>query len=141
MIGEKILGAWELESFIATLEDGRQVSPFGRHPEGSIVYTRGYVSVNMARGGRARDHDVPYHASGDDVAGPLARNYMAYSGPYRIDEARQVITHDFRFCLDPALVGTLQERHARLYDDKLELTVKQSVGTMPSTLIWRRVSD
>ena len=69
----------------------------------------------------------------------MARSYFAYAGPYHIDEERAVITHDFRFCIDPVLIGTVQERHVRFFDDKLELRAIGSPGTaLPSTLLWRR---
>jgi len=141
-IGQQILGAWELISFVAFLPDGRQLSPMGRQASGSIVYTPDYVSVNLTRGDRVRtDPDSEFHNLPDAAAGVLARGYMAYAGPYRIDEERAVITHDFRFCLDPALVGTLQERHVRLFDDQLELSVKLAAGVaFPSTLLWRRAA-
>lgn len=141
MIEEQIQGVWELVSFLGFLPDGREISPMGRGVTGSIVYAPGYVSVNLMRASRERGLPGTLHAElPDAVAGPLTRSYMAYAGPYRIDEQRAVITHDFRFCLDPALIGTVQERHVRLFDDKLELSVNAAAGTsLPSALLWRRI--
>lgn len=140
VIQDQILGAWELVSFQGFLPDGRVISPMGRGVTGSIVYAPGYVSVNLMRANRTRGLPDTLHADlPDDQAGPLTRSYMAYSGPYRIDEDKAIITHDFRFCLDPALIGTVQERHVRLFDDKLELSVKAAAGSsLPSALLWRR---
>lgn len=141
MIEEQIMGAWELVSFLGFLPDGGILSPMGRGVTGSIVYAPGYVSVNLMRGNRERaEPETLLSHLPDAVAGPMARSYFAYAGPYHIDEERAVIIHDFRFCLDPALIGTVQERHVRLFDDKLELSVKAAVGSaLPSALLWRRV--
>lgn len=67
---------------------------------------------------------------------------MAYAGAFSVDEERAIVTHNFELCLDPALIGTLQERHARFVDaDHLELTVPQyklDRFEAPITLLWQR---
>jgi len=139
-IQDRILGAWELISFVGYRPDGAEISPMGRQASGSLVYAPGYVSANLSRGDRVRNApDTMFHNLADADLALVARGYMAYSGPYAIDEERAVITHDFRMCIDPALIGTVQERHVRFLDDKLELSVRAAAGVaLPSTLVWRR---
>lgn len=143
MLRDQLIGAWVLEAFESTLADGRVIAAMGRRAEGSIVYSAdGYVSVNLSHGGRERGGDgIFWHVLDDAFAGPVARRYMAYSGRFEVDEARQMARHHFDICLDPALVGTLQERHIRFVDDMLELSVRQAEGVdNPSRLLWRRFS-
>lgn len=142
-IREKLIGAWTLVTFESTLPDGRVISTMGRNAQGSIVYSEdGVVSVNLARGDRPTDRDgARFHALGDEVVGPIARGYMAYAGPFEVYEDRAVARHHFDMCLDPALIGTLQERHIAFPgEDLLELSVKGAPGVEnPSRLLWRRV--
>lgn len=141
MLRDRLIGAWELVAFESTLADGRVIAAMGRRAVGSIVYSAdGYVSVNLSHGGRERGGEgVFWHALDDDVAGPVARRYMAYSGRFEVDEAQEMARHHFDMCLDPALIGTLQERHIRFEDDMLELSVRRAEGVdNPSRLLWRR---
>lgn len=141
MIREQLIGAWELVSFESTLPDGRVISAMGRSARGLIVYAgNGFVSVNLMRGDRVRTNERTYwHGLADEAVAPVARAYMAYSGRFEVDEARAVARHHFDLCLDPALIGTLQERHVRFADGMLELSVREASGVdYPSTLLWRR---
>lgn len=141
---ERLIGGWSLISFESHLPDGRTVSAMGRAAQGHIVYSdNGLVSVNLSRGDRpVTDPEQFFNARTDVAVAQVARGYMAYSGRFEVDEARAVARHHFDLCLDPALVGTLQERHIRLFDDMLELSVQDAseasgVGR-PSTILWRR---
>jgi len=140
-IKERILGAWEMVSFLIHLPDGRTLSGLGRGGRGSIVYTAdNYVSVNLTRGDRPRPlSDTIFHELPDDAIGQICRGFMSYSGPYEVHEDRQLLIHHYRFCLDPLLVGTLQERYVRFDGDLLELSVREAEGvSYPSTITWRR---
>jgi len=143
-VRERLIGAWELVTFESRLPDGRTVSAMGRRATGHIVYSdNGLVSVNLSRAGRVpEEKDTLFHDRSDAAVAEIARGYMAYSGRFEVNEERSVARHHFDLCLDPALIGTLQERHVRFFDDKLELSVPdagvEGVG-FPSTLVWRRL--
>ena len=142
MIRDRLLGAWGLVSFESTLPSGKVISPLGRHPHGHIIYApNGYVSVNLARRGRpVRKYALGFHALTDAAVSQVARAYMAYSGPFEIDEERALARHHFEICLDPFLIGTLQERHIRFIDGLLELSLRHASGVdYPSRLLWRRL--
>jgi hypothetical protein len=144
-IRDRLIGAWSLVSFESRLPDGRVSSPLGRGAQGHIVYSaNGIVSVNLSRGDRvAPGAGRLYQLRNDDEIAAVARGYMAYSGRFEVDEARAVARHHFELCIDPALIGTLQERHIRFFDDRLELSVLDAsevngIGS-PSALVWQRV--
>lgn len=142
MIRDRLLGAWKLVKFEGWTGAGRPYSPMGRTATGYIVYTPdGHVSVNLSRGDRPPvAPDRPWHQMDDATLLPLARAYMAYAGPFEVDEERAVARHHFEMCLDPTMIGTLQERHIRFpADDLLELSVEPGAsGLDKSALIWRR---
>lgn len=140
-IAERILGAWSLVSFESTLPDGRVVSAMGRDAGGSIFYTPDrHVSAILSRGDRVRaEPEKLYHKLDDADVAALARGFMAYSGPYELDEANAVLTHHFDLCIDPALIGTVQHRYVRFEGDMMELSARDNAGiAYPARLLWKR---
>jgi hypothetical protein len=142
MIRERILGVWSLILAETTLPDGRIITPMGANARGRIIYSpEGYVSVNLMNPDRARaTPEKVFRALSDADIAPLARGYMAYSGPFEIDESKALARHHFDLCLDAALIGTLQERRVRFIgDDQLELSLRPGPGAEnPSRLLWKR---
>jgi hypothetical protein len=130
-------------SFESTLPDGRVVAPMGRQVTGTILYAdNGFVSVNLARGGRERVGGSFWQTAPDEVIGPPARAYMAYAGRFEVDEQRRVARHHFDMCLDPALIGTLQERQISFEGELLELSVVEAAGAdNPGRLLWHRPAE
>lgn len=142
MIRDRLIGAWKLVKFEGWTAAGRIYSPMGRGAEGYIVYsTDGHVSVSLSRGDREPDPGARRFQQLDDaVVARLSRGYMAYAGAFEVNEERAVARHHFELCLDPAMIGTLQERHVRFpADDLLELSVPAGEsGLDKSALLWRR---
>jgi hypothetical protein len=103
----------------------------GREVDGHIVYSPdGFVAVNITGPGRSRsDPRCDWVAVGDDEAGPLARSYMAYAGPFTVDEDSRTVVHDLRVCIDPAMVGSRQVRHVAFTENgALALSAEVEVG-------------
>jgi len=144
MLRDELIGGWDLVSFTGKTPSGRTFYPMGQAVAGRLLYTsNGQVGVSLMEGDRPRpDPDVRIGLLEDGAAAPLARSYMAYAGAFTVDEDSHVVTHNFELCLDPALIGTLQQRHARFVDDgRLELTVPQfqlDRFEAPMSLVWRR---
>ncbi|MFF3573292.1 lipocalin-like domain-containing protein [Nocardia jiangxiensis] len=144
-VRERLIGGWELVSFTGKTPSGRVFHPMGEHAGGLLLYTdNGLVGVNLTEVDRSRpDPDTRIGLQDDATLGPLARTYMAYSGTFTVDETARVVTHNFDLCFDPALVGTLQERHVAFPDPHhLELSVPDfALDNFSSTvsLLWHRV--
>ena len=137
---DRIVGAWRLVSYSATHGDVTRY-PMGPDAKGLLIYADGIVSVNLMVPGRPRPGRGTIRDLDDVGAGPLAKGYMAYAGPYWVDEDAGIIHHNFELCLDPALIGAPAPRHARLIDGQLELSappilVKGVERT--ARLLWRR---
>jgi hypothetical protein len=144
MLRDQLLGAWTLLSCTGRTPSGRVFYPMGEGVQGRLLYTAdGHVGVNLMAAQRPRGgHGTRFDALGDADLGPLARGYMAYSGPFEVDDERGVVRHHFELCLDPALIGTLQERHVLLEGDELELSVPEydlKDKQLPMSLRWRRL--
>jgi hypothetical protein len=141
---ERLIGAWKLVSYRELPVDGSDpFEPLGHEPRGIIMYTAdGYMSAQLAK------PDRPTFASGDWFAGTAedyqseASSYIAYSGPFQVDEDKQTLTHSMFVSLFPNWTGQTQPRRVKLEGDTLHLgtdsPIQSSGRTVNSELTWRR---
>ena len=100
---DELIGTWKLVSYIETPVDGSsQRFPLGEKPEGMLLYAPdGYMSAQLMRPGRRK------FSSGDMFKGALeeyadeAIGYLAYSGPFHVDEVTSTLTHSMTVSLFP----------------------------------------
>ena len=121
-LGARLVGSWQLRSWVSTYDDGSTGEPFGPSPEGVLVYTAGGTMITtIGRSGR------PRITGGDVLGGPepeiaaMARSFIAYSGTWSIDGSD--VLHDVSMSLFPDWVGTQQRRHVALSADGRALTL------------------
>jgi hypothetical protein len=141
---DHLIGAWKLVSYQEIPVDGSEpFEPLGHEPHGIIMYTPdGYMSAQLARS------DRPNFRSGDWFAGSAedyqaeASSYIAYTGPFHVDDDTQTLTHSMFVSLFPNWTGQTQPRLVTLDGDTLHLgsaSPIQSAGkTVNSVLTWRR---
>jgi hypothetical protein len=141
---DQLIGAWKLESYVEEPVDGSDsFEPLGPNPQGIIMYTPdGYMSAQLAK------PDRPTFASGDWFAGTPedytneASSYIAYTGPFHVDEDKRTLTHSMFISLFPNWTGQTQPRAVELDGDTLHLgsvSPIQSAGrTVQSRLGWKR---
>jgi hypothetical protein len=140
----RLIGAWKLLSYQEFPVDGsKPFEPLGRRPHGIIMYTPdGYMSAQLSK------PDRPTFTSGDWFKGTTedyvneATSYIAYSGPFHVDEEKQTLTHSMFVSLFPNWIDQTQPRAVKIEDHTLHLGTRapiQSRGkTVNSVLIWRR---
>lgn len=141
---QRLIGAWKLVSYRETPVDGSEpFEPLGHAPQGIIMYTPdGYMSAQLST------PDRPVFASGDWFDGTTddytaeATTYIAYSGPFHVDEENQTLTHTMFVSLFPNWTGQTQPRVVRLEEQTLHLStaspISSSGKTVNSALTWRR---
>jgi len=141
---QRLIGAWKLVSYQEIPVDGSDpFEPLGHDPHGIIMYTPdGYMSAQPSKPGR------PNFASGDWFAGTAedyqaeATSYIAYSGPFHVDEDKQTLTHSMFVSLFPDWTGQTQPRLVGLDGDILYLgsasPIQSGGKTVKSVLTWRR---
>ncbi|WAJ43719.1 lipocalin-like domain-containing protein [Mycobacterium sp. Aquia_216] len=139
---DDIRGSWALVSYTTEDERGGPVSyPLGPDALGLIMYTHdGYMSAQLMRPDRP-DYEQPDTAGGTEAQhAAAAAGYLAYSGPYAVDEATGIVHHEVVVSLLPNWLGTLQLRHSILESNRLTLIAEApSHGRMiRSTLVWAR---
>jgi hypothetical protein len=141
---DQLIGAWKLVTYQEIPVDGSDpFEPLGPTPQGIIMYTPdGYMSAQLAK------PDRPRFSTGDWFAGAPAdyiaeaSTYIAYTGPFHVDEDAQTLTHSMFISLFPDWTGQTQPRRVSLEGDRLELgtvsPIQSSGRTVNSALVWRR---
>jgi Lipocalin-like domain len=141
---DSLIGAWELVSCVETdVKSGEAYRPMGDKPQGLLLYTPdGYMSAQLSA------LDRPHFESGDMYRGKpkeyvtAVRSYLAYTGPYYVDEARRIVEHEMFVSLFPNWQGQRQVRVVRLDEKALQLSTNQPQlfnGTLKTaTIVWRR---
>ena len=138
-----IVGAWELVSYTEReLPDGPLTYPHGPDAVGLIMYTPdGYMSAQiMTRSRPSYDRPVASGGTAEESAA-AATGYLAYSGPYSVDESTGDIHHHVMVSLLPNWLGHTQIRHSQLDMEQLTLSAETPLPngtTMSSTLVWAR---
>jgi Lipocalin-like domain len=110
--------------------------------EGLIIYSAdGYMSGQMMKLGR------PAYASGDMEHGSTeeraaaAAGYLAYSGPFYVDDEAATLRHHMSVSLFPNWIGDTQERFVELDGDTLTIStapvIVEGIELTPR-LIWKR---
>jgi Lipocalin-like domain len=93
-IRNRLVGGWRLTGYEVTA-DGKTEHPLGENPRGAILYTPdGYMSAQLAGPGPYKDDDRP------------DAYYIAYSGPYDVDQTNQTVAHHVQVSVIPSWLGT-----------------------------------
>lgn len=126
-IRSRMLGSWELVRFEShDTATGSMRQPLGADPQGLILYTEdGFMSAQLAPGG----------------AGTQIADYIAYTGPFHVDERAAIVHHEVRMATMPDLLAAPQLREVHVDRDMLTLSATltdESGTTTHSTLTWRR---
>lgn len=141
-LARAIVGTWELDSYTTISSTGEIGHPLGPDASGLILYTAdGYMSAQIMASGRPPYTSTRVHGGTAAERDAAAGGYMAYSGPYRVDEVDSVVWHDVSVSLYPNWVGGHQKRYAEIVDSQLTLSSDPLVfrtTTLRPTLVWRR---
>jgi hypothetical protein len=130
-IRERLVGCWRLIGYdVTTVENGRTDRPLGDKPLGTILYTPdGYMTAQLTKPG-------PYA----DDRGPDAY-YIAYSGPYDVDEQARTVAHQVEVSVIPTWLGTTQIRQVQFREPgALVLSASELREGIPTTITisWLR---
>ncbi|MFD9002339.1 lipocalin-like domain-containing protein [Streptomyces sp. NPDC059582] len=141
-VRDRLLGAWELVSYVATGGDGRIVHPLGPRPHGLIVYTpQGYMSAQLGRGDRPPAQSERLEEATPDELAQAAVTYVAYGGPFHVVDPTTV-EHHVTTSLFPNWAGKPQARKVSFEADLLKLSLAAPTrlwgADRTAELTWRR---
>ena len=143
LTADRLVGAWQLQRWETVREvagQGRTASlPFGAGAVGLLLYTAdGWMSATiMADGRRPFSRANPRSASAVERAAAFD-GYFSYAGRWSVEGSR--VRHEVTVALNPAMVGTLQVREARLVGRRLTLSAEEATedGLRRHRLVWKR---
>ena len=143
-IADRIVGTWQLVEYSTTSDSGDVDYPLGPEARGLIIYSAdGYMSAQIMRSGRAEYRSRNVHSGETTERAEAAGGYLAYSGPYHVDEDNSAVWHEMAVSLYPNWLGENQKRNVRFDGDRLILSsdplVFRTITLFP-TLIWRRTT-
>jgi hypothetical protein len=139
---EALIGAWRLVSCVETdAETGEIFLPMGEHP--LILYTPdGYMSAQLSAPDRRNFESGDMYQGAPEEYASAGISYLAYSGPYCVDEARGAVEHEMFVSLFPNWKDQRQLRIVRLEGDELQLSTGEPDlfnGSLKAAAItWRR---
>ena len=132
-IRERLVGwCWRLVRFTVTADGGETDHPLGNNPLGTILYTPdGYMSAQLASPGPYADDQEP------------DADYIAYSGPFDVDNQTCTVSHQVQVSVIPSSLGTTQVRQVEFPEPgMLVLSTSEprpGDGAMTTTAIsWSR---
>jgi hypothetical protein len=143
---DKLIGAWKLISYKELPVDGSApFYPMSERAEGIILYTPdGFMSAQFM------EPDRKFFVSGDWFKGTdeeyrqAASSYVAYSGPFHVDEEKNIVTHSLFVSILPNWIGQTQPRLVRIEGDDLYLSSVTPFHlrgrTVNAQLHWKRAS-
>lgn len=135
-----IAGSWMLRRWLILHPDGTRSEPYGAGARGLLIYAPdGWMSACiMAAGRRPLSHPQPRRAPEVERAAAFD-GYFSYAGRWRL-AASGTVVHEVVVALNPASVGTLQVREARLTARTLTLSAIETTsgGLRTHRLSWAR---
>jgi hypothetical protein len=141
---EQLIGAWRLVSYIESPVDGSPKRfPMGEKAQGIIMYTPdGYMSAQLMTPGRRNFASGDWFKGTPEETAEEASGYIAYSGPFHVDEDRQSLTHSMNVSLFPGWIGQTQPRVVKIDGNRLHLStaspIKSGGTDVMADLIWER---
>jgi hypothetical protein len=141
---DRLLGAWSLVSYEERPVDGSPpFFPMGASPKGIIMYTHdGFMSAQLSKPNRKPFASGDWFKASDAEFKDESTGYIAYTGPFRVDEEKQQLSHSMFISLFPNWIGQTQPRVVRIEGDLLFLSTASPISsagkTVHSHLVWRR---
>lgn len=143
---DDFVGAWRLVAAEQVFADGERAPEFGPAAIGYLCYSPdGIVSATLGSSSRpATLATDPQTATDSDIV-EMARNFIAYAGPFSVDSERDTVTHHVEVALFTGWQAGAQLRHARFDGDTLRLTGTPRTSSdgrdFHVELVWTRVSS
>jgi len=138
-----LIGAWALVSYETKNAAGKSSYPMGKDAQGIIMYTPdGYMSAQIMKPGTPLFKNSDLSVATDAEYARAAASYLAYSGPFYVDEKTKTLKHAMTVSLFPNWLGQVQVRLVRYEEGLLHLGAEGPIlinGEMQDTfLIWKK---
>ena len=142
---EKLIGTWMLVELIEVPVNGGEITyPMGENPKGLIIYNPdGFMSaqiMNLERNNFQQEHWT--NATTEEYT-QEASTYLAYSGSFKTDDEKQIVSHTMYISLFPNWTGQTQNRIVIFKDGFLHLESEKPFTSnsrlVTHKLTWKKV--
>ncbi|HSU60608.1 MAG TPA: lipocalin-like domain-containing protein [Bryobacteraceae bacterium] len=143
---DQLIGAWKLISYEERPVDGSPpFYPMSEKTMGIIMYTPGsFMPAQLVKPDRTPLASGDWFKGTDEEYKQEASTYIAYSGPFHVDEEKKALTHSMFVSLFPNWLGQTQPRVVKIEGDDLYLSTASPITsggkTVNSCLHWKRAS-
>ncbi|KWW21781.1 MULTISPECIES: lipocalin-like domain-containing protein [Peribacillus] len=135
---EQVIGTWALVSYETQDAAGNTIYPLGKDAKGFIMYNPdGYMSAQLMASGRPAYKSGDLHTGTPEEMAEAAHGYLAYSGPFEVDEEKQELTHHMDVSMNPTWLDQAQPRLAKIEGDHV---VIYNALHPEDKLIWKKVA-
>ncbi|MDR3441947.1 MAG: lipocalin-like domain-containing protein [Legionella sp.] len=144
---EQLIGAWKLVSYEERPVDGSlPYYPLSENPMGIIMYTPdGFMSAQLSKPDRKPFTSGDWFKGTDDDYIQEASTYIAYTGPFHVDEENKTLSHSMFISLFPNWIGQTQLRIVKIEGNSLYLSTATPILSggklVNSHLRWVRASQ
>ena len=143
---DQLIGAWKLISYEEQPVDGSpSFYPMSEKAMGIIMYTAdGFMSAQFMEPDRKPFASGDWFKGTDEEYRQAASTYVAYSGPFHVDEEQETVTHTMFVSILPNWIGQTQPRRIRIEGDDLYISsvapFHLAGKTVNAQLHWKRAS-
>lgn len=144
---KKIVGTWTLVELIEVpVNGGETTHPMGENPKGLIIYSSdGYMSAQIMNAQRKDFHQEHWTNATPEEYAQESSTYLAYSGPFKTDDEKQIVSHTMYVSLFPNWTGQTQNRIVLFKDRFLHLESEKPFISNSRLVIhkltWKRVEN
>jgi len=143
---DQLIGAWKLISYEQQPVDGSpSFYPMSERATGIIMYTPdGFMSAQFMEPDRKPFASGDWFQGTDEEYRQAASTYVAYSGPFHVDEEQNIVSHSMFVSILPNWIGQTQPRRIRIEGDDLYISsvapFHLAGKTVNAQLHWKRAS-
>lgn len=117
---DDLVGAWRFVSAEEVFSDGECRPQFGSHADGYLSYSsNGIVTAVLGSMDRPTGNAATPDGVTDEELVAMARDFIAYGGPFTLDSATDTVTHHIDVALFPGWQGGTQVRTFTVRDNLL----------------------
>lgn len=141
---DDLIGAWKFVSANEVFSDGESRPQFGLEASGYLSYSpNGIVTAVLGSMRRPAGNATDPHGASDTEVVSMARDFIAYGGPFALDTETDTVTHHIDIALFPGWQGGDQTRHFTVDGDLLRGTTPSMASpdgrTFHVELTWARI--
>lgn len=107
-----------------------------------MYHPEGYMSAQMMAQERPIYESGSVHVGTTEEMAAAAKGYLAYAGPYEVDETESKLIHHMHVSLNPTWLHNIQPRYVKIENQILTIAsppIMYEGEKQNTTIVWRRM--